>query len=331
MKNLFASALLSVLSMSAVVASNLKPTGDTIVVKVNDKDKMLLVVDKASNIRNLAQYDFNALVRRVDSTVNQNQSLYKEKGDGTKTLKDTSFTMLVGKENMSRIHVKSSNGDVSVTVSEVKNDSMRVYKSHKSRTHSTFDIDLGFNTFTQKTSDKAYDLSPLGSRYIALRWGYRTRLGGDKSPVRLRYGLEVAWNNYMFQDDYRIVKEANQVGFVQKFDAMGNPINFKKSKLTTCFLNVPVTFEYKKKNFRAGLGGFAGYRLDSYSKIKYSADGDTKRDREHSNFYLNNLQYGLRATLGIKEVDFFVNYHLNNLFQTDKADKLTPISFGITF
>ncbi|SFB73511.1 Outer membrane protein beta-barrel domain-containing protein [Flexibacter flexilis DSM 6793] len=331
MKNLFASALLSVLSLSAAVASNARPTGDTIVVKVNDKDKMLLVTDKSGNISSLTKYDLNALVRRVDSTLNQNQNLYEQKTDGSKALKDTSFTIMLGQEKVSRIHIKSYNGNISVNVRDVNKDTTIHVKSHRSRTRSTFDIDLGFNTFSQKTSDKRYDLNPLGSRYISLRWGYRTRIGGKESPLRLNYGMEVAWNNYMFQDDYVIKKGSGSVDFVQKLDADNNPINFKKSKLTTCFLNVPVTFEIKKKNFRVGAGGFVGYRLDSYSKIKYSFEGDTKRDRDHSNFYLNNWQYGLRATVGIKEVDFFVNYHLNNLFESGKADKLNPISFGITF
>lgn len=331
MKNLFASALFSSLVSTTVFAA---APSDTIVVKLGNKDKMMLIVEKSNRISNIQQYDLNSIVKRVDSTLNQQSALYKTDANGNKVLKDTTITVQANKQDKSIIEITTSKGkrvivrtDSEVIINESDSSGQeRTIRRSRPRTHNDFDLDFGLTNFTENVQGKPYNLNPLGSRYVALRWLYKTRIGAEKSPFSVKYGLEIAWNNYMFDEDVRMHKMGNQVAFLPD-----STVNIKKSKLTTAFLNVPVTFQYKKKNFRFGLGGFAGYRLASYNKVKYVQEGSTKRDRNHDNFNLNNWQYGLKATIGIKEVDFFVNYHLSELFTANKGPKLTPFSFGVTF
>jgi hypothetical protein len=87
---------------------------------------------------------------------------------------------------------------------------------------------------------------------------------------------------------------------------------------------------YTNTAFRIGFGGYAFYRIDSYTKLVTRADNKDKT-RNHSNFYLNNFRYGARVLVGVGDVDFFVNYDLNELFAENRGPKLNAFSFGLSF
>jgi hypothetical protein len=86
---------------------------------------------------------------------------------------------------------------------------------------------------------------------------------------------------------------------------------------------------YKKQGFKIGVGVYGGYRLGSHSKIKFRQNDETDKDKEHSSFYLNNWRYGLRMRMGIKSLDLFFNYDLNELFSEGRGPELNAFSFGI--
>ena len=47
--------------------------------------------------------------------------------------------------------------------------------------------------------------------------------------------------------------------------------------------------------------------------------------------YASNLRYGVRAEIGVNEFNLFLNYDLNEVFETEKGPKLNAISFGLIF
>jgi hypothetical protein len=84
-------------------------------------------------------------------------------------------------------------------------------------------------------------------------------------------------------------------------------------------------------SFRIGVGPYVGYRLGSHSRQVYLEDGDNEVNKVRDHFYLNNLRYGARLQFGLRSVDFFFNYDLNELFVENKGPKLNAFSFGIVF
>jgi hypothetical protein len=84
-------------------------------------------------------------------------------------------------------------------------------------------------------------------------------------------------------------------------------------------------------SFRIGVGPYAGYRIDSYTKQVLEIGGDEQKPKDHDNFYLNNIRYGLRTQIGFQDIDLFFNYDLNELFIENKGPKLNAFSFGVTF
>ena len=251
------------------------------------------------------------------------------------------------------VTVEESNTDgndrVSVRVgSSAKSDSIRTAERKAKQeeranraVHSNFDIDLGLNALTNKQRDingNSLDLRPVASRYISLNWHYDIRLGRKGSPLFLRTGPELAFNNYMLDNNYQFVNQrgANQpdVTVLQKPAEAGR--NLEKSKLAVSSLNLPLmpmlSFRDKegKDSFRIGAGGFIGYRLGSHTKLKYEEDGNTKKDKDRGSYNLTDFQYGVQGTIGIRSIDLFAKYNLNNTFKDNRGPQANTISFGLS-
>ncbi len=203
---------------------------------------------------------------------------------------------------------------------------------------SGFNIYFGFNALSNTSSlsvadTKNFELSPFGSRYFGFGW---TRSGtiskGTNAALKISYGLEVSWYNFMFENNNFLVKNANEIGFANYQTAQGNVAELCRNKLTVANFNIPVMpyVAFKKSSIVTYIaaGGYVGYRVDSYTKnIKVDSGEKTWN---HSSFFLNNLRYGLAFELGLKNFpDLFVNYDLNNMFQDGRGPKVGGISFGI--
>lgn len=218
-------------------------------------------------------------------------------------------------------------------------------RKYKKTTYQSFNIDLGLNNYLSggkfvDADNAPYTVRPLGSWYVGANSVYRTRVA---RKFFIEWGLGGSIYNFKFQNDsLRIIRDAGGVQFVNDT----READYRKSKLTAGYLQasfVPVidfgANRYKPgifngksgRSFRFGIGPYAGYRILGYTKQYYRIDGDKKRDRNHDNFYLNNLRYGLRAQIGFRDTDLFFTYDLNELFAKGKGPALNAFSFGISF
>ena len=177
------------------------------------------------------------------------------------------------------------------------------------------------------------ELKPFSSRYVSVEFSESlTLVKGKKSAFRLGLGISFDWYNFMF-DHNRLVQKANQGAIFQpKFDAQRNEIALSKNKLTISYINIPimphVVFNKNSGVQMIGLGGYVGYRIDSWTK---SIEEKTENlHRVSSNFNLNQFRYGLRAEFAFKKMpSLFFNYDLNPLFEKNSSPNLTGFSFGI--
>ncbi|PJJ60515.1 outer membrane beta-barrel protein [Hymenobacter chitinivorans] len=207
-------------------------------------------------------------------------------------------------------------------------------EEHASRAvHSNFSLDLGLNALTNRSglSEEQFDLKPTGSRYVSLNWHYDIRLGGRRSPLFLVLGPELAFNNYMFDNNRRLFATDTRTTILRE------PfLNLEKSKLATTVVNVPLlaklNFKDKSGNdaFRLGAGGFGGYRLASHTKIKYEDEGHTRKDKDRGSFNLEDFQYGVQGLIGVRGIDLFVKYNMNELFKNNRGPQAQTISFGVS-
>ena len=177
------------------------------------------------------------------------------------------------------------------------------------------------------------ELRPFSSRYVSVEFSESlTLIKGKKSAFKLGLGISFDWYNFMF-DHNRLVQKANQGAIFQpKFDAQGKDIAFSKNKLTVSYINIPimphVVFSKNSGVQMVGIGGYVGYRIDSWTK---SIEEKTENlNRVSSNFNLNQFRYGLRAEFAFKKLpNLFFNYDLSPLFEKNSSPNLAGFSFGI--
>ncbi len=333
-----------VVSAAMAFHSNPEEKRDSIIILFGKKTRIAIQTNDKAELQALKNYDLNALVSRVIDI--------QEKAEAT-TGRDTSFVMngdtVIVRDNQVTIkdsekggttfsiRIGGNEGEVSINSDDPDKEKDSQPKVRKlKRTTSEWYFDLGLDSYLTadgKFPDQNlnYSLKPLGSRYIALSQIYKTRIGGAKSPLSITYGLEASFYNFMFDSNTRIVKNSDGVDFTEVLDGT-TARKLDKSKLTAIYASVPVMpmlhFGHSKNGFRVGVGGFLGYRLHSYSKIK---DSEGHKDHERSNFYLNNVRYGVQALVGVKGVDLFFKYDLNPLFSEGFGPDLRSIAFGFRF
>ena len=293
-----------ILSFANLYAQDTEP--DTVEVEFGEKSKAIFHIANSKDMKTLKELDFDDIIENIDT------SLKEAKEDSTEEDEETGFEITIGRG----IGFKSNKD-----------------KKKKNTVSHNIDINLGLNMFLQdgKTvSGTNYDLRPIGSRYISLGSMFKTRLSNGKLPIYFKYGVEFSWYNFMFEGNNYITKGQDENLFLE------HDLTLKKSKLTTSFISLPVMFIIgnKHKNmFTLGLGGYVGYRLGSHSKLIYSVDGKKQTDKAKSNFYLNDIRYGVKMELGIggkhDGVTLFANYDMNELFQSGKGPALQVFSFGV--
>lgn len=341
--------ILIILSGGISTNANASILTDSLVIQFANRTKLVIYAPDKAGIQALSAYDLNKIVRemgmKLDSVRNGQTIISIDEQSGKRYLRDTTVLVVTRDKNKVSIVIPKKNESTSDTIKvnisrdEKKPDSDgKDYKvalsSRKDKgMNRFFAVQLGLNTLITENILSAYpsnqyDLNPLGSRYIGFSFGQRpTLIRGKSARLSIQYGLELFWNNFMFENNVTVLKGPTQVVVS---DISGN---VQKSKLTICNLQLPVVPRLSfyngsgRKIFHVGVGGYVGYRIDSYTKVKYS---NSDRDREHSSFYLNNLRYGLVGHLGILKTNLFVKYDLNPVFQEGKGPDVRTLSFGIS-
>jgi hypothetical protein len=218
------------------------------------------------------------------------------------------------------------------------------------RSFSKFAIDIGMNNYLENgdfpdANAEPYAVRPWGSWYVGLGW---TRANYVSSSFLLEWGGNFTWYNFKLEDDDILITKGPEM---VEFNPLPSEIDGQKSKLTASYFNVyfvpmfdlsgnkrkvkslesgSIRIEnYKKRGVKVGIGVYGGYRLGSHSKIKFEENGSTDKDKEHNSFFLQNWRYGVRARVGIRSLDLFFNYDLNDLFAEGRGPELNAFSFGI--
>ncbi|PKV75504.1 outer membrane beta-barrel protein [Pontibacter ramchanderi] len=333
---------------------------DTIVVKMANGAKMVLYLQNIEQLKAFENYSLDSLMRVLNKYVDQvdrmdgaNKELKSQETtvvfgkDGndpetvTITVQETGQDGKVSKEKHEirinknikiDVEIEEKDGNTKVNVTTPDDDSVNVKKEKPYKaTRSNFDIDLGLNNFLNQNSQEVPDLKPLGSRYVSLNWHLNSQIGGRKSPFYLVSGLEFAFNNYMFDRNYVIEEDVNEVTFFRR----EMEINYDKSKLTHSSVNLPLMpmLKFKRSNgkegFKLGAGPFLGYRLGAHSKFKYEDAGRTQKEKVRSSYNLSDFQYGVTGTIGYGNLDLFVKYNMNDLFKDNRGPDANVISFGL--
>lgn len=335
---------------------------DTVVIKVGESSKVIFAVHK-EDIQTLKYYDFQALMDDMIAKL-EKQDATAVNTPPSEYLKDEDTEVAVAEESKPTYEWPKDDDDGDdrdyntdryrdegewITYEGSDRDgreyrnNIRHERHRGRRTFHSISFDIGTNNFLSDgkfpdSNNDQYTVKPFGSWYVGINSIQRTRLA---NKFFLEWGVGVSWYNFKFQDDRTYISK-DPAGVTIGMDT--RDLDFKKSKLTASYINasfVPVIDfggnrrkpmildSYHSNSFRVGIGPYIGYRIDSYTKNIYTENNDKKKDRNHDNFYLNNIRYGTRLQIGFQDFDLFFNYDMNELFSDGKGPKLNAFSFGL--
>jgi hypothetical protein len=340
---------------------------DTIVVRLPNQATLTLTVRDAAQLRQMKNYQLDSLTSRLASYITQAEKaaqnsstnqvtlqFYPDKDQPGKNLPEQIRITTRKKEaNTNRVDVvlnkafgvtvnTDEKGNKSYNTVDVKTkeqrqahrDSVRMKELEKRSSKSHLIFDLGLNALVnQKTTagESDVDLRTLGSRYVNIGLDWDIRLGGKHSPMSVTVGPEFAFNNYMLNGNRQWVNENGRTSIILNREGR----QYEKTKLATSSINLPLMLRLQlhdshyKPTFTIGAGGFVGYRLKSWTKVKYTSEGTTYKDHEDGSYNLENFQYGLQGTIGYRSLEFFGKYSMNPLFKTNTGPDTQVLSFGL--
>lgn len=148
---------------------------------------------------------------------------------------------------------------------------------------------------------------------VSLTLGTKFWLNQNKS-LSLTAGLRPRWDNYVFDENMTLAHDGTAIAI--------DP-TFKKSKLTTVSLDLPVMFNIKTcRHLTLSAGGYGGVLLGSHTKVKFP------KHKDHDDFGLNTWQAGatVRAQLTKLKMGVFATYSFTPLFKNGDA---RPFMVGI--
>ena len=339
---------------------------DTIVIRLPDQATLTLTVRDAAQLRQLKNYHLDSLTTRLAGYIAQAQTAaknasteqvtvqyYPDKDQPGKNLPEQiRITTRKKAINESRVDVllnkafgvvvtTDADGGKSYNTPEkskakrvASRDSTRLKKLERKSAALDLVFDVGLNVLAnQKTpaGSQPVELRTEGSRYVNIGFDYHVPLVGTRTVLSLMVGPEVAFNNYMLNGNDRWVSTNGRTSVARETDGR----QFEKTKLATSSINLPLMLRLQlrdshyKSTFSLGAGGFVGYRLKTWTKLKYLADGTTYKDKDYASYNMEDFLYGLQGTIGFRSATFFAKYNLNQLFKTNAGPDTQVLSFGV--
>ena len=312
---------------------------DTVIVPLGESSKIIFTIRDRKDLDVLRHYDFQGLFQDIFRRLEEEGNLQTDSSEAVSEEKTEEWT--ISREDNDEHEVDEDDDD-----DDDEHDNAKWSRSRWGKvgqTWQSYNIDLGTNNYLVDgqfpDGSELYAVRPWGSWYLAGNSVQRTKLGRN---MFVEWGLGVSWYNFKFQAENTLVQK-DELGV--HFVADTRDVSYVKSKLSATFINVslvpvldfgdhsrkPRMWDGHGGGFRLGVGPYVGYRIGSKTKLVYEQDDDREKEKDHDNFYLNNLRYGVRFQIGVRSTDLFVNYDMNELFATDRGPKLNAISFGLIF
>lgn len=190
----------------------------------------------------------------------------------------------------------------------------------------SFVVDFGINGTVD--SPDLWTNKTIGSRTFNLYYQYPLRFG--RSRFSFNPAIGVSMERYAWKTSVILVnpQEANLNAQVEKYDFGSASVRFndpRKIMLVANYLEIPVEIRFDTKpedisrSFNVAIGARGGWLYDSFIKVKYKDEGQTKKMKDKQDWGLNQFRYGVYTRLGIGGFNFFGFYNLSPLFQKDKA------------
>lgn len=142
-------------------------------------------------------------------------------------------------------------------------------------------------------------------------------------------GLGVEFNNFRFDDNVALKFQDHVMGPDPAYEGM----RITKSKLYTCYLNVPLLVEFqmgRRNNFFINAGVIGGWRMGAHTKVKVSDERLRGTFKERGNMGLRNFHYGYTVNIGYDHFAISGTYYRSPIFRKGEGPQVEQVNVGLT-
>jgi Outer membrane protein beta-barrel domain len=183
----------------------------------------------------------------------------------------------------------------------------------------------------------------IGNRIKGLSRGANLYFMLDKpfkgSPkMSVAFGLGVSTSNIYFKKTNVDIKSTGTRLPFSKLDTLNH---FKKFKLATAYLEIPIELRFSSrptengKSLKFAIGAKVGTLLKAQTKGKTLQDRNdrtlnTYTQKESSKRFFNSTRLSATARIGFGMYSLFASYQINNLLKDGAGPEIKPLQIGIT-
>lgn len=189
----------------------------------------------------------------------------------------------------------------------------------------SFVLEFGFHR-TLDAPD-TFDIGFWGSRAVNVFYQLDKRIGNSKFSIHP--GIGFSFERFKLKNNYTLTSSVSETQLIPASDLYPG---VKKSMVVTNYINIPVEIRFStrpddpSRSFRASIGGRVGYLYDSFTKIKYSDEGEVRSIKNKQNYNLRKLRYGAFFKVGIGNLGLITYYNLTPLFDDDEGPEQAEMS-----
>ena len=154
-------------------------------------------------------------------------------------------------------------------------------------------------------------------------------------------GLGVSSSNMYFKDTYLDISGKTNNSPTLLIQNVKDTTHFKKFKLQTSFLEIPVEFRYTSnpenpnKSWKAAVGAKIGTMLSAGTKGKNLLNGsggtvNSFTQKEKSKRYFNKTRFAVTGRIGYGALSLFTAWQVNAYFKEGLGPDVRPYTIGLT-
>jgi hypothetical protein len=158
-------------------------------------------------------------------------------------------------------------------------------------------------------------------------------------------GLGIAFENFAFQNGRTLAYSTNSDGeltlITGRADSVFGVPNVRHTKFRATFVELPIEFRWyqnkdkvNKGGFYLALGGFVGYRIGSFSTVRYADTDGNRAITLSESWQLNDIRAGATFRIAVAGFGAFCRYQFTPLFKSENSPwgvTFAPLTFGLTF
>jgi hypothetical protein len=181
-----------------------------------------------------------------------------------------------------------------------------------------FNLEFGLNGHSDAPGN--FSTGVWGSRTFNVYYQYEFRL--FHSPFAIVPGLGLSLERFKLKNNYTVgytTPAHDEIALIPPAEA-GVP-DISKSMLIANYFEVPIELRFSTKpndparSFNISFGARVGVLYDSFTKLKYKEDGETKKLKNKQDYHLTQFRYGLMSRIGFGDFSIVGYYNLTPLFE----------------